>query len=104
LSDWEIVWAFWIKIDKSRSHVWKIWWYVDEKYWWKWIADFATKWCLDFMKNELHLHLCEVIAHPDNTWSQILMKKNSFVKVWTIKDYYIIEWKYQDRDIFYKIL
>ncbi|EKE28682.1 MAG: N-acetyltransferase [uncultured bacterium (gcode 4)] len=102
--DSEIVWAFWIKIDDSRKHVWKIWCYIDEKYWWKWIANFATRWCLDFMKNELKLHLCEILAHPDNSWSQALMIKNGFTKVWTMKDYYSINWEFQPRDIFYKIL
>ncbi|EKE29640.1 MAG: N-acetyltransferase [uncultured bacterium (gcode 4)] len=102
--DWEIVWAFWIKIDSARNHVWRIWCYIDEKHWWKWIANFATRWCLDFMKNELGLHLCEIIAHPENIWSQTLMGKLWFTKVGTMKDYYIINWKFQDRDLFNKIL
>ncbi len=71
----------------------------------KGIATQAGKVALKFMKQKLKLHACEATTHPHHKASVRVLEKLGFHKVGLMKDYHKnSNGKYQDRELYWKIL
>ena len=64
----------------------------------------AVKLALDFAKKELQFHACEATVDPKNQPSKKVLEKNGFKSIGTIKEYTIINGKYKDREIYWKLI
>lgn len=76
---------------------------IKKEFWKKGIATKATKLGLIFMKQK-HFHTCEATVDPKNKASKIVLIKNGFKLVGTLKDYYFDKGKFVDREFYWKIL
>ncbi|MFA5931362.1 MAG: GNAT family N-acetyltransferase [archaeon] len=76
---------------------------VKKEFWEKGIATKATKLGLAFMKQK-GFHTCEATVDPKNKASKIVLTKNGFKLVGTLKDYYFDKGKFVDRELYWKIL
>ncbi|MEK6959094.1 MAG: GNAT family N-acetyltransferase [archaeon] len=76
---------------------------VKREKWGKGIASAAVKEIVQFTK-KLGMHTCEATADPKNVGSRKVLLKNGFESKGVLKDYYFNNGKYEDRELFWKIL
>jgi ribosomal-protein-alanine N-acetyltransferase len=76
---------------------------VATKYWGKGIATKAVKEALNFLKKE-GFHTVEATADPKNKASKRVLEKNGFYSAGILKDYYMQNKKFLDREIYWKII
>ena len=91
------------KIDKRNNRA-GIGYGIAKQYWGKGIATKAVKTALKFAKTKQKLHGLNACINPKNTASKKVLKKCGFKKIGLAKEYDLEKGKYEDRELYWKIL
>ena len=86
LFDNKIVWAIWVKINLHTSFIWEMWYFLDEKYWWKWITTHAVKLLEKICFDELNLTRIELLMKLENKASEKVAIKCGYNKEWICRN------------------
>jgi len=85
LYDGEIAGWIWVKINAHRKYIGEIWYFIDEKFWWKGITTEAVKLLEKKCFSDLKLERIEIVMQPENIASEKVAIKAGYIKEWLLK-------------------
>jgi RimJ/RimL family protein N-acetyltransferase len=84
LFDGKVIGSVWVIRMQHRKHVWEIGYFVDDAYWWKWIATQAVHMIEKIAFEDLWFQRLVIILKPINVASERVAIKAGYTNEWLL--------------------